>query len=153
MNDKAYKFSTRDSTEFTVGSGLPEVTSEDNGDVLTVVEGAWAKAAPADGGGTDSGIMVVEADVDGNDNITLKSTWQEIFNAMKDGMLVLVPIATGEIAAAMYFIKSAVSSAVSGDGAYVVDLSAGFPLATLTPDGYPSSAALDESDGPGAPVV
>ena len=28
------------------GSDLPEVTSEDNGDVLTVVEGAWAKAKP-----------------------------------------------------------------------------------------------------------
>lgn len=29
------------------GGGLPEVTSSDNGDVLTVVNGAWAKAAPA----------------------------------------------------------------------------------------------------------
>lgn len=28
------------------GGGLPPVTSSDNGDVLTVVEGAWAKAAP-----------------------------------------------------------------------------------------------------------
>ena len=28
-------------------SPLPEVTSDDNGDVLTVVEGAWGKAAPA----------------------------------------------------------------------------------------------------------
>lgn len=28
------------------GGGLPEVTSDDNGDVLTVVEGAWAKAEP-----------------------------------------------------------------------------------------------------------
>lgn len=27
--------------------GLPEVSGSDNGDVLTVVEGAWAKAAPA----------------------------------------------------------------------------------------------------------
>lgn len=30
------------------GAGLPEVTAADNGDVLTVVEGAWAKA-PSDG--------------------------------------------------------------------------------------------------------
>ena len=29
------------------GSSLPEVTSDDNGDVLTVVEGEWAKAEPA----------------------------------------------------------------------------------------------------------
>lgn len=29
------------------GSGLPEVTADDNGDVLTVVEGAWGKAAPS----------------------------------------------------------------------------------------------------------
>ena len=27
------------------GSGLPAVTADDNGSVLTVVEGAWAKAA------------------------------------------------------------------------------------------------------------
>ena len=29
------------------GAGLPEVDSSDNGDVLTVVEGAWTNAAPA----------------------------------------------------------------------------------------------------------
>lgn len=29
---------------------LPKVTSSDNGDVLTVVEGKWAKAAPSGGG-------------------------------------------------------------------------------------------------------
>lgn len=31
--------------------GLPEVTSADNGDVLAVVDGAWAKADPPSGGG------------------------------------------------------------------------------------------------------
>ena len=30
-------------------SGLPAVTSDDNGDVLTVVSGAWAKAQPSGG--------------------------------------------------------------------------------------------------------
>ena len=32
------------------GSALPAVTSDDNGDVLTVVEGAWAKATPVNKG-------------------------------------------------------------------------------------------------------
>lgn len=53
------------------GSSLPEVTADDNGDVLTVVEGAWAKAAPSGGG-----VLVVhEADM------ALDKTWQEIHDA------------------------------------------------------------------------
>lgn len=31
---------------------LPAVTADDNGDVLTVVEGAWTNAAPSGGGTT-----------------------------------------------------------------------------------------------------
>ena len=31
------------------GGGLPAVTSDDNGDVLTVVEGSWTKAQPSGG--------------------------------------------------------------------------------------------------------
>ena len=31
------------------GNSLPKVTASDNGDVLTVVEGAWAKATPSAG--------------------------------------------------------------------------------------------------------
>ena len=33
------------------GRELPEVSNEDNGDVLTVVNGSWGKAAPSGGGG------------------------------------------------------------------------------------------------------
>lgn len=32
---------------YSIGSGLPEVTVSDNGDVLTVLEGVWAKGSPS----------------------------------------------------------------------------------------------------------
>lgn len=38
------------------GGGLPEVSASDNDDVLTVVDGAWAAAAPSGGGGLKVGI-------------------------------------------------------------------------------------------------
>lgn len=52
---KWYELDARASQLSTV---LPSVTSDDNGDVLTVVEGAWANAAPS--GGSGSGATVVE---------------------------------------------------------------------------------------------
>ena len=57
-----------------VSGGLPSVTSTDNGDVLTVVEGAWAKATPTGGGG---GVLVVH-----ETNGALDKTWSEINEAV-----------------------------------------------------------------------
>lgn len=54
------------------GGNLPAITSDDNGDVLTVVDGKWAKAAPSGGGG-----ILVATDTNG----TLDKTWQEIRDA------------------------------------------------------------------------
>lgn len=53
------------------GSGLPAVTAADNGDVLTVVNGAWDKATPSGGG-----VLVVNVN-----NGALDKTWQEIHDA------------------------------------------------------------------------
>ena len=56
------------------GSSLPAVTSDDNGDVLTVVEGQWAKAAPSGGGA-----YAVTVTNDGT-TISANKTWQEIYD-------------------------------------------------------------------------
>ena len=57
-------------------SELPVVTASDNGNVLTVVEGAWAKASPIGG----SGILVIGMTEESN-VFTLDKTWQEIHDA------------------------------------------------------------------------
>lgn len=46
------------------GSSLPEVSADDNGDVLTVVEGEWAKAAPS-GGGSVASVRITFSGFDG----------------------------------------------------------------------------------------
>ena len=66
-------------------SELPSVSATDNGDVLTVVEGAWAKAAPSGGG---SGIFEAHFSVtsDGEQtSVTCDKTAVEIQAAQTAG--------------------------------------------------------------------
>ena len=66
------------------GSSLPEVSADDNGDVLTVVEGEWAKAAPS-GGGYDA---IINFSVDDGGNITatlVEGTFADVTAKMMDG--------------------------------------------------------------------
>ena len=70
---------------------LPAVTSDDNGDVLTVVEGAWAKATPS--AGTNTVIFNATAlALDPNSKITLgnSKTVKDIKGAVATGASVLV---------------------------------------------------------------
>ena len=61
-------------------SGLPAVTGDDNGDVLTVVEGAWAKAQP------DSGYLKISQSFNETlETNILNKTWLEIDTALKSG--------------------------------------------------------------------
>lgn len=70
------------------GSSLPDVTTEDNGDVLTVVEGAWTKAAPS------SPIKIVETTISGNTITFINETQQSIYNDVVAGKLVFVKAGT-----------------------------------------------------------
>lgn len=65
------------------GSSLPAVTSDDNGDVLTVVEGQWAKAAPS------GGVLVVNTSTT-HTGYVMDQTFGTIFAAMTSGRLVIV---------------------------------------------------------------
>lgn len=62
---------------------LPTVTAADNGEVLTVVNGAWDKAVPG------GGVLVVTATSMGPGS-TLDKTWDEIYEGVKAGKLVFV---------------------------------------------------------------
>jgi len=53
---------------------LPEVTANDNGKVLTVVDGEWDKANSGGGGG----VLIVNAN---EETFTLDKTWQDILDA------------------------------------------------------------------------
>lgn len=69
-----------------VANTLPTVTSDDNGDVLTVVEGAWAKAAPS--GGTESFVVFYTIDRDDQTEsavLTCNKTLEELETAKADG--------------------------------------------------------------------
>lgn len=64
------------------GSSLPAVTSEDNGDVLTVVNGAWNKATPSGGGVLIVQVTQTEAD---STSATADKTYAEVMAAIQSG--------------------------------------------------------------------
>ena len=71
------------------GGGLPEVSDTDNGDVLTVVEGAWAKAAPSGG---DSLVVTVVWDdtISPDGGYKANKTFAEVSAAVAAGKTVII---------------------------------------------------------------
>lgn len=70
-------------------SELPEVTAEDNGDVLTVVNGKWDKAS---GGGTGGGVFVVTIENDMETYSNPSATFAEMLSANEDGKAIILVI-------------------------------------------------------------
>lgn len=69
------------------GKMLPSVTTEDNGDVLTVVDGEWSKAS---GGGGGGGVFVVNIQDGDEEGIhVLDKTAKQIKDATNNGQLIV----------------------------------------------------------------
>jgi len=68
---------------------LPAVTSDDNGDVLTVVEGAWAKAEPSGG---SQNILIITGTYSDSTLIDLSMTYSEIQAARQNGAFIFIDV-------------------------------------------------------------
>ncbi len=77
-------------------SGLPEVTAADNGDVLSVVEGAWAKAAPAENTAIFNAILSTSGSGTIMGTLSDGKTYSDIHEAFQSGKLITLR-ATGAL--------------------------------------------------------
>ena len=69
----------------TDGVKLPEISEEDEGKVLTVIDGKWDKGI-AIGGGTEP-LIVDVVPIEGSEDAYLDTTWQELYDAMSQNKI------------------------------------------------------------------
>ena len=103
-------------------SGLPTVSGDDNGKVLTVVEGEW-EAAAAGGGGSSALIVQLSGDTGTSDGYTFDKTAAEVLAAISAGGIVIVHFPDSNSETSHYSIVSEIS--FSQFGAYVVTYAGG----------------------------
>ena len=119
---------------------LPSVTAEDDGDVLTVVSGAWAKATPSGGGG----VLVVSMENENGDYV-LDKTWKEIHDAMANGQIAVIYSAVYEEEVELYTNFNYVYQTEKASSTFMVrffaiedgDLSS-YTFSTDSENGYPT---------------
>lgn len=101
---------------------LPEVSATDNGQVLTVANGVWAKAQPQGGSG---GTLYVTTAVEGDDTV-LSTTYADIEEAVDNGLTVVLKLDQSDQHAVTYYFAS-LYSLNGAEGSYSV---------TFNGDGY-----------------
>ena len=120
------------------GGLLPEVTAEDDGDVLTVVSGAWAKATPSGG---DGGVLFATITQDENTgDSTLDKSYNDLIGAINSGKLIYAKW-VGETGVSLYPIFEVDFN----DGSYYAT------VAILSADGHMSVPFY--ADGADEPLV
>ena len=115
------------------GKMLPSVTSEYNGDVLTVVDGEWSKAS---GGGGDEDLIIHD------NNGTLDATWNEIYQeVVVNNKTAFVVVHDGSLDEGYYSCGRYIVDMVSfNDPYYSISVGAGTSQYSCeNKDGYPST--------------
>lgn len=123
------------------GSSLPAVTAADNGDVLTVVDGEWNKAAPSGGG------LVVNLSYD---DVTAVYTADKkagvIFSALEAGQYVRFQTDFGTVGYPSPMIYSFLGYGLVAEMGYLFDLkdseNVQIMLIAATADDYPASGGM-----------
>ena len=72
------------------GKMLPSVTTEDDGDVLTVVNGEWQKAEASGGGGSELFIIEALFSIDGISSQS--ATYNEMLDNMHAGKILILKL-------------------------------------------------------------
>lgn len=116
------------------GSSLPEVTAADNGKVLTVVEGEWDKVEAGGGGG--GGLVVKINRAQDGINYVLDKTWIEIYTALQTTPVAFMMV---EEDGDYYYIQQHIFSSISYyEGAYMVTVG-DIEYTTSSENGYPTT--------------
>ncbi len=90
-----------------IGEKLPAVTTEDNGKVLTVVNGTWNKAEASGGGAGFFVVKTTNYDQDEGTWSRIDHTFAEIRDALNNGSIPILMVADGNAIDEVYHFDNA----------------------------------------------